>query len=965
MTRMHCYRNTSALLICLLLSACGGGGGGGGGNPAPVQPANRAPIAAFTLDITSGTAPLVVTADASNTTDSDGQIVSYQWDFAGEPAIGAIAQYTFTQPGTYNIQLTVTDDDQANATTSASVTVRDASINAQLSGTVRILSSTAVDADVNDRLTLNQSNNTFDSAQNLPTPVILGGFANRPNTGPSTGNLFATGDRADFYIISLNGDELITLFIAEANADLDLRLWNEQRQIVDASLANAGENETLEVPQAGRYYIEVMPVAGASNYILTVGQNVTSNSQVRPPSRMTDPFVPGELIVKHKPKAPKADLDLRYMAPLYPEYSYRSHGPDLYRLNPQTSRSGYPQHPVLDIPAGGQINAEQQAKLATLAALKRTLADPQTDYAELNLIVRAHAEPNDTFYGSQWHYPAINLPTAWDTTTGSNQVIVAVVDTGVLVNHPDLSNKLVNGFDFISNDARSRDNEPGIDANPDDPGDLQYGGSSSFHGTHVAGTVGATTNNNSGVSGVAWQTRIMPMRALGKDGGSTFDILQAVRYAAGLDNTSGTTPANRADIINLSLGTSFSSQSEQDTYTEVIQAGVLVIASAGNDRSSLPSYPAAYDGVVGVSATTITNEIANYSNFGSDIDIAAPGGSNISDLNGDGINDGVISAMGDDSGARIEFGYAALSGTSMAAPHVAGVAALMKAVYPTLTPAEFYSALAAGELTDDLGTPGRDDQFGFGLINAQKAVVAAQQLASGQGADPGPILAASASTLNYGSFTESLELTLRNIGTGDLNITNVSTSEPWVGVRAPGTPDGLGAYTISINRNGLSDGAYDARVTFTSDANDIPVTLIMQVSQLNLSADAGLMYIILVDENGDTANQIQVNAVDGEYQYTLSGVAAGQYRLFAGTDADDDAKLCDAGESCGAYPTLDSPEFIAVNGPLLDLDFESGFRVNLSTDANVLGVAPTEADPPAQQTLELLIDKSTSGPAAP
>ena len=917
-----------------LLSACGGGSGGGNravNDPAPAPPPpppNQAPVAAFSLNINSGNAPLVVTVNASGSSDTDGEIITYSWDFDGEPGIGQTAQFIFRQPGNFTIGLTVTDDDGSVDTTSRNVTVSTSVVTYRLSGTISILSSTAVDADVNDRLTTVVANDTFDLAQQLLAPVTLGGYANMPGSGESSGNLFTAGDPADFYHINLNGNEVIALTIAESNADLDLRLWDDQRNIVDASLGNTS-TETIAVPQAGSYFIEVVPIAGASNYLLQVGQSVTTATAHRMPTRMSDPYVPGELIVKRyrtypTGAMPPAPRGLRALVREYAEPTGLAVA-GLYALtNPATIE--------LKLPQGARLSPEQRLRLQTLTSLKTFSQDRDIEYVELNLLVKAHATPNDPFYNSQWHYQAVNLPLAWDTTTGTGNVVVAVIDTGILSNHPDLTNKLVPGYDFISDAARARDGD-GIDPNPDDPGDLQFGGSSSFHGTHVAGTIGAQSNNGEGVAGVGWQTSIMALRALGKDGGTTFDVMQAVLYAAGLSNNSGTLPSQRADIINLSLGSSFSSQSEQDAYSAAIQAGVLIVASAGNETSDVPSYPASYDGVISVSATTISNNIASYSNFGSSIDIAAPGGSNITDLNGDGIGDGVISSMGDDSGpGAIDFGYLALSGTSMAAPHVAGVIALMKAVHPTLTPAQFNTALIAGDLTDDLGSPGRDDQYGYGLINAAKAISTALLLANGQGSNPGPVITSSTSTLNFGALQNNLNLTLQNVGTGDPVITSVSASEPWVEVTTPGTSDGLGEYQITINRTGLSDGAYQATVTFTSDANDIVLTLIMQVTSLNFAADAGLFYVILVDDDGVTAlPAVLVNATQGEYPFTVNNVPAGEYRLFAGSDADDDAKLCDAGEACGAYPTLDAPAFIAVNSNLNNLDFESGFRVNLST----------------------------------
>jgi serine protease len=257
-----------------------------------------------------------------------------------------------------------------------------------------------------------------------------------------------------------------------------------------------------------------------------------------------------------------------------------------------------------------------------------------------------------------------------------------------------------------------------------------------------------------------------------------------------------------------------------------------------------------------------------------------------------------------------------------------------------LSPAEFSAALSAGDLTDDLGEPGRDDRYGYGLINAQKAVIAATLLANGQGVDPGPILVASASTLNFGSFSNNLSVTLQNVGTGNLSITGVSANAPWVAITPPPTGNGLGEYQININRSNLIDGAYQATLTFGSTANQVQMTLIMQVSSMGTTADAGLLYVILVNEEGETVVPARlVTTTDGTYPFTINNVPAGQYRLFAGTDADDDAVLCDAGESCGALATLDSPTVVAVNANLQGLDFESSFRVNLNT-SGIQGQTP-------------------------
>ena len=229
-------------------------------------------------------------------------------------------------------------------------------------------------------------------------------------------------------------------------------------------------------------------------------------------------------------------------------------------------------------------------------------------------------------------------------TTGAN-AIVAVIDTGVVLSHPDLQGQLVDGYDFIKDPAVAVDGD-GIDPNPDDPGDrFDPSGSSSFHGTHVAGTVAAATNNAVGVAGVAFGAKVMPLRVCGRprslmEGGcDIYDIEQAVLFAAGLANDSGTVPPRRADVINLSLGGDIGSPAEQAIFDQAGAAGVVIVAAAGNlepGQSPYPTYPAAYPGLIGVGAVDINKARAYYSNFGSWVSVVAPGGNTGQDVNGDG-----------------------------------------------------------------------------------------------------------------------------------------------------------------------------------------------------------------------------------------------------------------------------------------------------------------------------------------
>jgi serine protease len=219
----------------------------------------------------------------------------------------------------------------------------------------------------------------------------------------------------------------------------------------------------------------------------------------------------------------------------------RAGGPGRSRLLAMTRGQHTAQQPgVAGVKATAIGDPDVRARWETLMAIKSLRRDPRIRHAEPNYRVNALATPNDQAYPLQWHYPLIGLPEAWDTTTGDPLVVVAVIDSGVLANHPDLAGQLVEGYDFISDPQNAADGD-GIDP---DPQDTAVGGgdaASSFHGTHVSGTVAARGGNLMGVAGSAYSSRVMPLRALGQDGGGTsYDVDQAVRYAAGLANDSGT-----------------------------------------------------------------------------------------------------------------------------------------------------------------------------------------------------------------------------------------------------------------------------------------------------------------------------------------------------------------------------------------------------------------------------------------
>ena len=348
-------------------------------------------------------------------------------------------------------------------------------------------------------------------------------------------------------------------------------------------------------------------------------------------------------------------------------------------------------------------------------------------------LARTGIFPDDPLYRPQaWHYGMLDLPRAWALTTGSSSVLVAVVDDGIRFDHPAIAaNLTADGYDFASQFdwdicGVTRDNAgdgDGYDPDPTIPAeyDCRSGGLSTLggHGLHVAGTIGAAGNDGLGLTGINWRVRIRPVRVLGVGGvGSSYDVAQGILYAAGLpaDNGAGghVQAPSAARIINLSLGSPGPSAAERDAVEAAAAAGVLIVASAGNAANADPHYPAGFPQVLSVSAVGPDGQLASYSSYGPTVGIAAPGG----DFAKGGGSFMVASTVWDFAAGRPAYAYA--QGTSMAAPHVAGVAALLLAREPTLTGEQLRDRLT--RFAVDAGAPGRDDQYGAGIVNARNSL---------------------------------------------------------------------------------------------------------------------------------------------------------------------------------------------------------------------------------------------------
>ena len=383
-------------------------------------------------------------------------------------------------------------------------------------------------------------------------------------------------------------------------------------------------------------------------------------------------------------------------------------------------------------PLGAHTQGLRGRGLSSRQLVARLMAQPDVEWAVVDERRYITAVPNDPYYGpnqasitpavGQWYLrkpegavlSAIDAEAAWDLSTGSASVTVAVLDTGVRFDHPDLAGKLWPGYDFVSRDANARDGD-GRDADPSDPGDWSVASDtcgaidSSWHGTQVAGLIGANTGNGIGMASVGRQVMVLPVRVLGKCGGFDSDILAAMLWAAGisfpvgdriLPNLGTEPPANLhpAQVINLSLGSVGScSEAYLDILARLAEKNVTVVVAAGNTTGLAVNSPANCSGVIAVAGLRHAGTKVGYSSLGPQVALAAPAGNCINET-------GVCLyplLTTDNSGATTpganiySDSFKASLGTSFASPLVAGTVGLMLSLDPTLTPAQVKSLLQA------------------------------------------------------------------------------------------------------------------------------------------------------------------------------------------------------------------------------------------------------------------------------
>ncbi len=442
----------------------------------------------------------------------------------------------------------------------------------------------------------------------------------------------------------------------------------------------------------------------------------------------------------------------------------------------------------LSAPAGSGLDVSQ-----AVSALR---ASGAVQYAEPNYLFYATNTPNDEQYkaGQQWGVTQVKAEQAWDITTGSDQIKIAILDTGTATDHPDLRDKIVPGYNFVSNNSNPYDDEG--------------------HGTYTAGIAAASSNNGTGVVGMSWGARIMPVKVLSSQGsGSDEDIALGIRWATD----------NGARIISASLGGSEDTAVMRDAAKYAADHNVLLVAAAGNSPDGKNNYPAAYDGVLAVGATGRSDTYTGFSSYGQYVDVTAPGV-------------GILST----GWAKGTLDYEYANGTSAACPFVSGVAALVLSVNPSLTAQQVRWII--DNSSDDFGDPGWDVHYGYGRLNAAKAVQLAQQGAPKPPPakpTPQPNATPSPAATTVVGQPASVQINTNDVSPGKLlAITGANFGPNELISIALSTADGKSRDLGSAQSD--SKGAFKAEVALPASIASGNATLVVTGSKSQLRATANL-----------------------------------------------------------------------------------------------------------------------------
>ena len=787
------------------------------------------------------------------------------------------------------------------------------------------------------------SNDTVSEAQALINPSSVTGFVG----GSDTIDVFSVSTTSSMYV------NLDVVDYVNDTKELRVLIYESDGTSKDFSYTSGSveNNMTILLPSSGDYLIAVDDLYGSSKYILTLGQRYETSSLEKAtdfiPDYIQDEFVgyKSEILpsITENNELSTEQIDqininkeilfnltgTRFDEPGVKKIIKSNVNTEMLSLfdsgglNLSLSQSG------LDpLPSRQLKYLEDWSFLQTIKSLDKDVI------FDFNYEFELASFSRDPLFAYQWNLQRVNLEAALNGIGQTvNDIAVAVIDTGGPTPGSTAwneSNLIDGGFDFMYGDSNSIDYYATSD----------YTGNDSSHGTHVSTTI-AAKNNGTGINGYAVKALNINVFDQNPNKSRRTDstkVINAILYSAGLSNTSGSVAPTSTPIkvINLSLKSSGSSaylSSLCASVTDAVSQGITVVAASGNDQDTDPgsiSYPASCSGAISVGASNSNGEITTYSQQNAYVDIAAPGG-DVIDRDGNGYADLVPAYVDND---RI----VGLPGTSMASPQVSAAIALMYAVDNSMSPSKVITMLEAGELSDDRGTSGRDDAFGYGELNVAKAIENVLEDISSSTT----YAYTSLPYLDFGSNSTQLTIDLNKVGDGSLSVSNL-TADSATGLSYNNSgvdSNGFGTYTIFIDRSSIPNGEFSNTIYFNlSDGEKVAVRIYYNVGTLRSRANIGKVYIGMYDaDTGELWGSLE-SEVDGYIAFIARDVPLGNYYILTSTDIDDDNTVCDYAELCEYYPPLNNTEeYFSVGNPSGDENNLGDYEIFLTPRVKYGGI---------------------------
>ena len=869
--------------------------------------------------------------------------------------------------GIYEVQLRAVEDTAEALETIIDllITVTDIKDTYTINGTLYSNRYTAIDGDVQNTLKYTYTeNNSASSAQTIINPTdLIGHIGDNTVDIVLVENGFCVGvdedgncltqtlenfDTEDWYKITAAPNLAVTLQIEGLiyedlpdnpgsfycceyeTMDVDLLLYNEDGSLADYSYTtnSTSTRKIIALPNSGTFYAVVKANEGHSKYVLTFGSNVSGASAF---SAIKENYAKDRFI-SYIPFGPNYKYDQKDAVSIdvYPE-------PNIETKFTQLNDIGFKGLRRFNLTIDEEFerifgnsylnDIQDNPKQVEYIKHWKVLQHYRDLYPRLNLELDLKAKAmnftKDPSWNYQWNLQQIGLETAL-TAIGqeTKNVAVAVLDSGAPSSDSTAfttSAFLPFGFDFVPI-GNSGDGD-GYDSDPTDST-----AATDSHGTHVGTTIAALNDGNN-INGFG--IGVVPVRVLGADGtGFVSDITQGLLYAGGFANGSGIVYSGDTPIkvVNMSLGSTGStcSNAYQGAINDLYAVNISIVSSSGNSGVEEYGSPASCNNVISVAATEATRNRAYYSTYNDLVDIAAPGGDVGTDANADGYGDGVLAF-----GSNEDLAF--YQGTSMASPHVAGAIGILYALVPELLSSQVDALIIDGHLVDDIGEPGKDNEFGYGLLNINKAVT---RIIDEEGLDftYGSI---SPGTINLGKEFNSYDINVTKVGDGELSVTSVENDIPSaISITQQNVDEnGFGTYTINLDRSSLPDGLYSTRTRVTfSNENVQTSTATIQIGddRERPYIEYVSTYLWQVDEDAGVRTLYFGNdgeMLNGEITFNATDIPNGQYYYSFFTYVDN--FITDVGEFVAIYPGAGSSEtYINLDGE--DVDVSVSLEVNKS-----------------------------------